>query len=168
MILIVAYGNSLRRDDGAGFFLADALERIWIERQREVERIDTHQLMPEIAQDVAAEGVSAVVFADARVAVPREEGPGPLRIQVRRIGTDVRSPSVGHHLDPTVVMLYARLLYGKDPPAWVATVPGVDFDHGEGLSETARSALEFLPDILSELGVEWPLEPSAEDLSTGR
>jgi hydrogenase maturation protease len=161
LILIVAYGNSLRRDDGAGFFLADALERIWRKQRREVERIDTHQLMPEIAEDVAADGVAAVVFADARVADPLE-GDG-LRIQVRRIGTDVRSPSVGHHLDPTVVMLYARLLYGKDPPAWVATVPGVDFEHGEGLSETARSALDLLPDVLSGLGSEWPLESSGKD-----
>lgn len=155
MILIIAYGNSLRRDDGAGFLAADALERILREKGREVERIDTHQLEPELAEKIAAEEVSAVVFADARVAGPDPDG---RRIEARRLESDFSAPSVGHHLDSRVVMLYSRLLYGKDPPAWLITVPGVDFDHGEGLSETAAKAVEELPGLLASLPDGWPLE----------
>lgn len=163
MILIVAYGNSLRRDDGAGFALADALESIWRREGREVERVDSHQLLPEHAEDVAADGVSAVVFADARVARREEEENGSFAIRVCRLEAEARSPAVGHHLDPTVIMLYARHLYGKDPPAWIVTVPGVDFGHGEGLSETARSALETLPDVLEGLGRDWPFPCPAQE-----
>lgn len=158
MILIVAYGNSLRRDDGAGYYLADGLEAAWRKQGKEIERIDTHQLAPEIAEAVAAEGVAAVVFADARVADPEENGSEGSEIRVRRIGGDVKSPRIGHYLDPAEVMLYARLLYGKDPPAWEITVPGLDFGHGEGLSEPTHSALDALPDVLAGLGEEWPLD----------
>ena len=39
MILIIAYGNSLRGDDGAGLVLAERLEEAWQGRQVEVERV---------------------------------------------------------------------------------------------------------------------------------
>ena len=43
MVLILAYGNSLRRDDGAGFVLGDVVERMLSEEGFEVDRIDSHQ-----------------------------------------------------------------------------------------------------------------------------
>ena len=64
MVLILAYGNSLRRDDGAGFVLADVVDRMLSEAGFEVERIDSHQLEPELAMDISGEKISAVLFMD--------------------------------------------------------------------------------------------------------
>jgi hydrogenase maturation protease len=155
MILIIAYGNSLRRDDGAGLKLAELLEREWRGRGLDVRCESVHQLTPELAELVADDRVSAVVFTDARVAEPGVED---LEIQVRRLSlpTD-SSPGMGHHFDPAVVMAYAFYLYSRTPPAWLVTVPGVDFDHGEGLSEAVRNVLDGLPAFLNGLPPDWPL-----------
>jgi hydrogenase maturation protease len=151
MVLILAYGNSLRRDDGAGFVLGDVVERMLSEAGLEVERIDSHQLEPELALDISGEKISAVLFIDTR-ALPETPGDDDLRVQLRRVvcAKDA-SPSMGHHLNPPTLLTYSRFLFKKDPPAWLITVPGTDFDHGEGLSETAREAINSAPEILTEL-----------------
>jgi hydrogenase maturation protease len=142
MIQIIACGNSLRRDDGAGLVLAGILEQEWRPFRVDVERISVHQLTPELAADIAWAEVAAVVFVDTRVT---ELNSG---LQARPIETDSSSPSVGHYLDPNTLMIYAHLLYGKQPQAWQVTVPGNDFGHGEGLSSRvtdilARHSIEF-------------------------
>ena len=52
-------------------------------------------------------------------------------------------------------MAYAYFLYGRRVPAWMLTVPGTDFGHGEGLSRGARQALaeaeQALRDLLARL-----------------
>ena len=73
MVLILAYGNSLRRDDGAGFVLGDVVERMLSEAGFEVKRIDSHQLEPELALDISGEKISAVLFIDTR-ALPEDIG----------------------------------------------------------------------------------------------
>ncbi len=138
MILIIAYGNSLRRDDGAGLILAERLEQEWSAGQVEVELVSTHQLTPELALDVARAEVTAVVFVDTRVTPPEKIEP---EVQVYPLKTGSLSPSLGHHLHPAALLTYAHLLYGKQPPAWMVTVPGVDFGHGEGLSPVTQQAL---------------------------
>jgi hydrogenase maturation protease len=148
MILIIGYGNSLRGDDGAGLLLAERLEQAWQAHQIAVERLAVQQLMPELAWDIAREAVEAVLFVDTRVVAPGETEPG---LQISLVEAPVLSPSLGHHLDPAVLLTYARLLYGKTLPAWLVTVPGVDFEHGETLSQTAQQALDTAPEILIQL-----------------
>ncbi|MCE5336948.1 MAG: hydrogenase maturation protease [Desulfobacteraceae bacterium] len=140
MILILAYGNSLRRDDGAGFVLADLIERLLADAGAEVERIDSHQLTPELSLDIAGQDVASVLFIDTR-AVP---GPSDdLRVHVERISAPGTGASgVGHNLDASIVLAYARGLFGKEPPAWLITVPGFDFEHGEGLSERTLERID--------------------------
>lgn len=151
MVLILAYGNSLRRDDGAGFVLGDVVERMLCEAGLEVERIDSHQLEPELALDISGEKISAVLFIDTR-AIPETPGDDDLRVQFRpAVCAKDASPPMGHHLNPPTLLTYSRFLFKKEPPAWLITVPGIDFDHGEGLSETAREAINSAPEILTEL-----------------
>ncbi|MGA2227166.1 MAG: hydrogenase maturation protease [Syntrophobacteraceae bacterium] len=151
MVLILAYGNSLRRDDGAGFVLGDIVERMLSEAGFEVDRIDSHQLEPELALDISGEKISAVLFIDAR-ALPDAHRADDLHVQVRRVTSDENaSPSMGHHLNAQTLLAYAGFLFKKEPPAWLITVPGIDFDHGEGLSETAQQAIHEAPQILREL-----------------
>jgi hydrogenase maturation protease len=157
VVLIIGYGNSLRRDDGAGLILAQMVEAALRQRELDVERIAVHQLTPDLALPVAADGVAAVVFVDTRIAVAEV---GQMDLQIQPLGAEEGSQSLGHHVGPAVVLSYARLLYDKSPPAWLLTAPGVDFDHGEGLSEAAQRALDTLPSLLARLPCGWPLPVS--------
>lgn len=154
MILIIAYGNSLRRDDGAGLLLGQMLEEALRARGLEVTRHAMHQLTPDVALSVAAEEVAAVVFVDTRVAEPGEE---QLALQLCLLPSDQSTPNLGHQVGASTIMTYARLLYEKTPSAWLLTVPGVDFDHGEGLSELTQAVLDTLPALLERLPLQWPL-----------
>lgn len=139
MILLIAYGNSLRRDDGAGFVLAEMLEEVLLEARIEVRRIECHQLMPELSIDVAAEEVSVVVFLDTRVFGPSDTS----QIEAVRVTPpETAFPAMGHNMDAAVILAYAGALTSRPlPPAWLVTVPGMDFDHGEGFSDTTKKVL---------------------------
>jgi hydrogenase maturation protease len=151
MVLILAYGNSLRRDDGAGYVLADVVERMLSEAGFEVKRIDSHQLEPEFALDISGEKTSSVLFIDTRTATDAH-GADDLLVKVRRVTSDENTAAgIGHHLNASTLLTYARSLFKKEPPAWLLTVPGKDFDHGEGLSETARKAIDAAQPILRRL-----------------
>ena len=65
MILIIGFGNSLRRDDGAGPALANMV--LAHESFEDIRIIKAHQLTPELAEEVAAPDVSAVIFMDSCV-----------------------------------------------------------------------------------------------------
>ena len=148
MILIIAYGNSLRQDDGAGLVLAEIVEQECRARRLDVERIVAFQLTPELSLEVARKEVTAVVFVDTRTVAPDEPD---LRVRLRSLTTETASPSLGHHLNAAALLVYAYLLYGKHPPAWEVTVPGRNFGHGEGLSPIARRALSTAHEPLGEL-----------------
>jgi hydrogenase maturation protease len=154
VILIIAYGNSLRRDDGAGLILGQMLETALRGLGLEVVRLACHQLTPDVALSVAADDVAAVVFVDTRVADPGEEPPA---LQLCPLNSDQSAATLGHQVGAATIMTYARLLYEKSPPAWLLTVPGVDFAHGEGLSELTQHVLDTLPGLLQQLPPKWPL-----------
>ncbi len=159
MILIIAYGNSLRRDDGAGLMLAEILERVWKERDLKVHRESVHQLTPELAELMAGDAISVVIFVDTRVIPP---GSDSLRIEASRLASpEDLSPGMGHHMGPLTLMAYARYLYGKTPDAWLVTVPGIDFDHGEGFSDATAEALSKVGDFLEAMPRNWPLVESS-------
>lgn len=131
--------------------MGDVVERMLSEAGLQVHRIDSHQLEPEFALDISDEKISAVLFIDTR-AVPDPPASDDLRVHIRRIvAAKDASPSVGHHLDASTLLVYARYLFKKEPPAWLITVPGKDFDHGEGLSWTALEAIRSAPETLSGL-----------------
>ena len=95
MILLIAYGNPLRRDDGAGHVLADRLEKTWRGQGLAVQRLDVLQLTPELATEIADPAVDLVVFADAQPGCP---GRGPaLILQMLRPATTAPAPRAASH-----------------------------------------------------------------------
>ncbi len=57
-----------------------------------------------------------------------------------------------HGLGAAALIELARRLYGFGGEAWLATVPGADFDHGEGLSPATRQAIDHLtPAIVARI-----------------
>ena len=151
MILIIAYGNDLREDDGAGLMLAEQLASVLPDRGLAVQLISVQQLAPELAADIAGENVTVVVFVDTRMTtspIDRNVAVVPLEP-----GTEL-SPSMGHHVQPAVLLAYAQALYVPEaaPPAWLVTVPGIRFGYGEFISDVALSAIrEALEDDGSQL-----------------
>jgi hydrogenase maturation protease len=138
MILLIGYGNALRGDDQAGLILAETIARAWQSDQVAVKQLSVHQLTPELALDIAQPEITAVVFVDAQAVTPGALSP---RVQMQSLNVGAQSPSLGHHLYPASLLIYAHLLYDRCPPAWLVTVPAIDFSYGGGLSHLAQQAL---------------------------
>jgi hydrogenase maturation protease len=136
VILLVACGNLLRRDDGAGLVLADRLAGRC--RFAHLEIHLCHQLTVDLASRLAAPDVAAVLFADA--ADGEEEGRFAPPLLRRLTGKGGTHP-LGHHLTPEGLLALCASLYGRSPAAWQVVIPGVDFGFGEGLSPVAEASL---------------------------
>lgn len=143
MILVIGYGNPLRRDDGAGPELARRLADRWEARGAAVRLIEEHQLLPELAADLVEPGVEMVLFVDTDA-----EADTP---QVRRVRPKPGTPASTHHLTPQRLLSMARIMGPVPPRAWLATIPGRDFDHGEGFSDVTTEALDSLEERLLTL-----------------
>ena len=134
MVLLIGYGNTLRRDDGAGVALAGLVAR---GAGSGAKLIEVPQLLPELAEELAAPGVTGVIFCDARPADVTDGEP----VRLSRISPAWGGNSLGHHGSPEEILAIAGTLYGAAPPAWLVTVAGDDFGHGEGFSPEVHGAL---------------------------
>jgi hydrogenase maturation protease len=152
-ILVIGFGNTLRRDDGAGVAFSEALAAHWSAQGVEVQLLTTTQLLPELAACIAQEEVKAVVFVDTFVdtVVDTVVQDAHAAIQIAQVGLDSTSPSLGHHLDPATLLVYAHLLYGHTPLAWLVTIPGRDFEHGQDFSPEVIRLLAAVPTVAAQL-----------------
>ncbi len=152
-ILIIGYGNTLRRDDGVG---VRAAERIADDsRFAGVEVLTAYQLTPELSLDIAA--VSLVVFIDADVrglpgSVVLQElagATGDASAQDGQRGIDAGASS--HHVGADEVIALARELSGAAPRAVAVGVGVADLELGEGLSAPVEAALPRVVDLVARL-----------------
>jgi hydrogenase maturation protease len=138
--LVIGYGNDLRSDDGAGIRAASILA----ENSPQSHVIITHQLTPDLAEDIASE--ARVVFVDAYAA---QETGAKLRIE-KISGEAVGSLSaMGHHGDPANLLHLADLLFGKIPDAWVVGIPASSFDMGDTISP---ETLQMIDEAVALIG----------------
>jgi hydrogenase maturation protease len=141
MLLVIGYGNPLRSDDGVGQVV---VERLKADGPIEgLELLACHQLLPEHAEPISQ--AEQVVFVDAAVGGP------PGAITVREI-TAVPGDSAGliHDFTPQALLAYAGLLYGRSPEAYLITVNGHSFDHGETLTDEMTAVLPKLLNLVVE------------------
>jgi hydrogenase maturation protease len=129
MILVIGYGNELRRDDGVGPRVARAVAG-W--GRPGVVAEWRHQLTPELVEMIA--GAGAVVFVDAAL------GDGDVRICP--IGSMEPRSVFNHISSPTELLALSQVLHDRRPPAWLVSVPAADFGFGEQLSPCARRGME--------------------------
>ena len=149
-ILIIAYGNPLRSDDGVAWRAAQALEGMFPSEQVEILRL--HQLAPELA-DAVREG-ELVLFLDATfVADLGTSRPGEIRVREMSSGEiqEHRPGQLAHVYSPGKVLDLARELYHAIPRALVITVAGENFGHGDCLSTSVANALPELVARIEEL-----------------
>ena len=151
LLLIIGYGNSLRRDDGAGLVLAQRLAEQWKKDGHAVRLLLTHQLMPEMALDLAESDVGGVLFVDAGVEPRSDVALLPVDTEQSAFGSDQRT-GLNHHVDSAMLLAYADGLYGHRPAAWLLPVPAVDLAHGEGLSSTTAA---FVNAVLAQAEEIW-------------
>lgn len=138
MILVIGYGNTLRRDDGIGWLAAEALRQ----STPHLEILTAMQLYPEMAETLRH--FSAVIFIDAA------EGGTPGEIRCERVLPDSpAAASLTHHLTPSQLLTLSALLYGHSIEGILFTVVGQDFEHGEGLSPTLQAVF---PVLLAQIG----------------
>jgi len=137
-VLIIAYGNPLRCDDGLAWRAADQLEGKF--SGSVVELLPTHQLTPELAAAVSRS--DGVIFVDAASAEEGNAQPG--EVHCAPIGLPEGKVRFSHQLSPSSVIALARELYAASPRAFSVTVTGQCFDHGESFSPVVAAALPVL------------------------
>ncbi len=140
-ILIIGYGNPLRTDDGIGWRAAEDLSRCLPSPQVEV--LVRFQLTPEIADDMQRS--DAVIFIDAL----RDGEPGEVRFE--RIKAQVEPTGFSHELSPSALLELCQRLYHRHPAAFLVSLCGECFEHGEGLSSKAAASIPRLTALVSQL-----------------
>jgi hydrogenase maturation protease len=129
-ILVIGYGNTLRRDDGVGPGVAEALAALGLPAVR---TLACPLLTPELAEPVSRSRV--VIFVDAAVDAPRE-------VQLRTLAPADNSQVMAHAASPATVLALARDVFGHAPEAWLITIPIEDLGIGEEFSPLAQRGFE--------------------------
>ena len=144
-ILVIAYGNPLRGDDGFGWHLAQTLNDLNLEH---LEVITQHQLMPELAEIMAQS--RAVIFVDASLEVLAG------RIVVRELEPNCSTESLTHHLEPEHLLGLTRALFGRVPRAHLISVGISSLGFSEHLSPEVSAVIPCVQSILREFAASDP------------
>lgn len=155
--LIIGFGNVYRRDDGAGYATLNAVRQrlgrppLGIDDDgfddlgHEIDTVLLHQLVPELAENVAP--YDLVVFVDAHV------GHVPDLIYEEELDVCYRPATVTHTLHPCSVLALCEELHGHAPQGILLSIRGYDYEFGEGLSgETATLIPQAAERILALAG----------------
>ena len=142
--LVVGYGNDLRRDDGAGRWVADQIEALELPG---VAVRSISQLTPELALEVA--GRDLVVFVDADVDVTE--------LTVRGVEANpAGGKTMTHHGDPATLLAMVPAVGEPPRQAKLVSIPASDLDMGLEMSAAtlaaAQAAVERIVDLLSAAG----------------
>jgi len=140
-ILIIGWGNPLRGDDGVGWRAAQLLTGAGALQGHEVTVRVSHQLMPELAEEISRS--EFVVFIDASC----DNSAGEVRLEPVK-PDHAPSAAFSHQLSPPALLGMAERLYGSRPEACFFSVGARSFEYGEELSPEVESAL---PGLLEEI-----------------
>jgi hydrogenase maturation protease len=140
-VLVLAVGNPLRSDDGLAWRAAGELRRST--PPAEIKIVKVHQLTPELAEDVSR--AALVIFVDA--AATGE--PGTLNCE--RVVASVEESASSHSFTPAALLQLSAALYGTSPVAFLVSVTGKSFEHGDSLSPEIEQALPHLVAKIQEL-----------------
>lgn len=122
--LVFGIGNSLRRDDGFGWAVVDALTP-----RPGVETLTCIQLTPEYTDLVREARRVLFVDLDQRLA------PGVSRFSFVR-AVQARPGALVHHLEPAELLGLTQTYFSVAPSrAWLVGMGGHDLELGEGLSD---------------------------------
>jgi hydrogenase maturation protease len=133
-VLVIAWGNPLREDDGVAWHVVEGLRRLQPRPSLPALHLrHAHQLTPELSEPVSH--AAGVVFVDAR----RDGTPG--QVSCEAVTASAGYNPLAHSLSPQALLLYAESLYGRAPQAVVVSISGERFGMGEGLSPAVQRAI---------------------------
>lgn len=152
-MLVLGYGNTLRRDDGAGAVAARLLASDPRLARESVEVREAYQLLPEMSLDLAQ--VTLAIFVDADAAGL----PGSIDIHqidpetAARDDADSRGQpgASSHHVGGGELVALAATLEGRAPQAVAIGIGVADLGMGEGLSPAVEAALPKVIEIVADL-----------------
>ena len=136
-ILVIGYGNTLRRDDGLGRVAVQRIESLV--QDHAVKVMVVHQMGIELAEDLR--DADLAIFIDAHVG----DKPGTLK-ETEVIPDNAAPESFSHHLSPGVLLGCVEALYNTHPETVVYSIAADSFDYGEGLSPSVEATLPMLID----------------------
>lgn len=137
-VLVIGYGNDMRRDDGAGRWVADQIEMLG---RDDIDVRSVTQLSPELA--LALSGRSLVVFVDASVDT-----------HALRVEPVVPTPGAGvmtHHGDPASLLALVPTVGTMPAEAHLVSIPASDLDLGFVMSPATQSAARRAVDAIVDL-----------------
>jgi len=130
-IVIVGYGNPLRGDDGVGPEIARRLAA-------EIDDPEVHilielQLRPELAELLSR--AELAIFIDAS----SESQPGEVRVE--EVHLSEPEQSFTHQFAPPMLLMTAKVLYGRIARTYLVSIGGQNFGLSEGLSEAVKQGI---------------------------
>lgn len=147
--VILAWGNDFHRDDGAGRRAAARLRAMNLPG---VEVHDFNQLVPEHCELLI--GADRAIFLDAYPAAP---GQGALLLPLHdQQAIALPRSCFGHAMQPHEIAQMAADFYGATCEAWLAAIPGFEFDLGEELSPGTERGIDAILEQLAALIHEHP------------
>ncbi len=150
--LLLACGNTLRGDDGVGWWIGGQVEQNLTLPELEV--VLTHQLLPEFADPISKAEV--VVFVDCSAVT------APGAVSVFPVEAAAELPRIlTHQLDPSSLLRMAVDYYGRTPRAAIAvTVGGQSFGLADGLSDAVQAAVPSAVKAVEGILLELQLHPA--------
>lgn len=138
-LLVIGYGNSLRRDDGVGPRVAEAIEQLQLPGVR---TLVCQLLTPEYADPIAR--ARRVIFVDA--AVDKTDG-----VHFRKLEPGETSQLMAHSADPRTMLALARDVFGHTPEAWWLTIPAIHLGFGTDYSPEAEAGFHAAVEEIKKL-----------------
>jgi hydrogenase maturation protease len=149
--LVIGCGNPLRGDDAAGLRAAEAVAAWAIPGVR---ALAVHQLVPELAEQLAAADLA--IFVDA--CVPAPSASIDALVEAHQLVPASGASALGHTGDPRALLGLAVAIYGRCPSAWSIGIQAWSFAFGVGLSPAGErglaAALRQIQDIVDRGGWE--------------
>jgi hydrogenase maturation protease len=138
-ILVIGFGNTLRRDDGVGQHVAAAISARDLPG---LTSLAVHQLTPELAAPLSR--AELAILIDARLSQSRE-------VEVLSVEPWETGGMSGHVSNPRSLLSLTQTLYGRYPRTWLVSVPVEDVSLGEGLSAIAECGAKEAVDRITLL-----------------
>ena len=146
-LLVIGYGNSLRRDDGVGPRVAEAIEELQLPGVR---TLVCQLLTPEFADPIAR--ARRVIFVDAEIVQgsgfkvqssgisnPKPATLNAELIRWRKLEPGETSQLMAHAADPRTMLALARDVFGHAPEAWWLTIPAIHLGFGVDYSPESEA-----------------------------
>jgi hydrogenase maturation protease len=135
IILVIGYGNTLRRDDGLGQVAVQRIESLV--QGQDVKVMVRHQMGIELAEDLR--DADLAIFIDAHMG----DEPGTLK-ETEVVPENAVPGSFSHHLSPGVLLGCVEALYNTHPETVVYSIAADSFEYGECLSPSVEATLPVL------------------------